>query len=174
MFERSLQNYGLRYPKFYGDGDSNGFNAVENVYEGVKVAKLKCIGHCQKHVGNRLRKLKKRVKGLGGQVKQKEGGKVIKTKVKASRRLTDALIDKLQKYFGIALWSSAETVPGSKKALLASLFHVMSSEGNNFHSYCPVGTNINVILSTNINVILSTKSTYRSLVLVYLLMSSRK
>ena len=86
-----------------------------------------------------MRKLKKRVKGLGGQAKQKEGGKVTKTKVKARSRQTDALIDKLQNYFGIALRSSAKTVPELKKALLASLFHVMSSEGNDFHSYCPVG-----------------------------------
>ena len=139
MFERSLQNYGLRYLKFYGDGDSKGFNTVESIYEGVKIAKLECIEHYQKRVGDRLRKLKKRVKGLGGQAKQKEGGKVTKTKVKARSRLTDALIDKLQNYFGIALRSSAKTVPELKKALLASLFHVMSSEGNDFHSYCPVG-----------------------------------
>ena len=31
IFERSLQNYGLRYLKFYDDGDSKGFNAVENI-----------------------------------------------------------------------------------------------------------------------------------------------
>ena len=36
----------------------------------------------------------------------------------------------------LELWGSAETVPELKKTLL---FHVMSSEGNNFHSYCPVG-----------------------------------
>ena len=131
--------YGLRYLKFYGDGDSKGFNAVESIYEGLKFAKLECIGHYQKHVGNRLRKLKKRVIGLGGQAKQKEGGKVTKTKVKARSRLTDALIDKLQNYFGFALRSSGKTVPELKKALPASLFHVMSSEGNDFHSYCPVG-----------------------------------
>ena len=93
----SLRNYGRRYLKFYCDGDSKGFNAVENIYEGVKVAKLECIGHCQKRVGNRLRKLKKRVKGLGGQAKQEEGGKVTKTRVKERRKLTDALIDKLHK-----------------------------------------------------------------------------
>ena len=139
MFERPLQNYGLRYLKFYGDGNSKGFNAVENISEGVKVAKLECKGHYQKRVGNRLRKLKKRVKGLRGQAKQKEGGMVTKTNVKARSRLTDALIDKLQNYFGIALRSSAKTVPELKKALLASLFHVMSSEGNNFHSYWSVG-----------------------------------
>ena len=139
MFERSSQNYGLRYLQFYDDGDSKGFNAVESIYGGVKVAKLECIGHYQKRVGNRLRKLKKGVKGLGGQAKQKEGGRVTKNKVKARSRLTDALIDKLQNYFGIALRSSAKTVPELKKAFLASLFHVMSSEGKNFHSYCPVG-----------------------------------
>ena len=40
MFEHSLQKYGLRYLKYYGDGDSKGFNAVESIYEGVKVARV--------------------------------------------------------------------------------------------------------------------------------------
>ena len=32
----------------------------------IKVQKLECVGHVQKRVGNRLRKLKEHVKGLGG------------------------------------------------------------------------------------------------------------
>ena len=63
-----------------------------------------------KMVGNRLRKLRLRVKGLGGKAKakkedkvqKKEEGKAKKTKEKAKSRLTDALIDRLQNYFGIA------------------------------------------------------------------------
>ena len=161
MFERSLQNYGLRYLKFYGDGDSKGFNAVESICEGVKVAKLECIGHYQKRVGNRLRKLRKRIKGLGGQAKQKEGGKVTKTKVKAKSRLTDALIDKLQNYFGIALQSSAKTVPELKKHFQPVYF--MSC-----HQRVIISTHIAQLVQTvgvNINVILSTKRTYISPVL---------
>ena len=112
---------------------------------GEKVVKYECIGHYQKRVGNRLRKLRLRVKGLGGKVKakkedkvqKKDEGKVKKTKEKAKSRLTDALIDRLQNYFGIALRSNVHTVPELKSALLASLFHVASCKGNNFLTYCP-------------------------------------
>ena len=37
---------------------------VEHIYEGNVVIKYECIGHYQKRVGNRLRKLKKQVSGL--------------------------------------------------------------------------------------------------------------
>ena len=91
IFKRSLENYGLRYLNYYGNGDSKSFQSVENVYEGAKVVKYKCIGHYQKRVGNRLRKLRLRVKGLGGKAKakkedkvqKKDAGKVKKSKEKA-------------------------------------------------------------------------------------------
>ena len=64
---KSLENYGLRYLNYYGDGDSKSFQSVENVYEGAKVVKCECIGHYyKKRDRNRLRKLCLRVKGLGG------------------------------------------------------------------------------------------------------------
>ena len=85
IFERSIEKRGVRYMSFYGDGDSKAYKEVENVYGEEKVTKYECIGHYQKRVGNRLRKLKKREKGL--------------------RELTEAIIDKLQNYFGIALRS---------------------------------------------------------------------
>ena len=55
-----------RYTKFLGDGDSKAFIYIEDAYKGKKVTKLECVGHGQKRVGNRARKLKKSVKGLGG------------------------------------------------------------------------------------------------------------
>ena len=87
IFKRSLENYGLRYLNYYGEGDSKSFPSVENVYEGAKVVKYECIGNYQKRVGNRLRKLRLRVKGLGGKamakkedrVQKKDEGKVKKT-----------------------------------------------------------------------------------------------
>ena len=48
IFKRSLENYGLRYLNYCGDGDSKSFQSVENVYEGAKVVKYECIGHYQK------------------------------------------------------------------------------------------------------------------------------
>ena len=60
IFERSIEKYSLRYTDFYGDGDRQSFSAVEKVYGDDKlVSKKECIGHYQKRVGNRLRKLRK-------------------------------------------------------------------------------------------------------------------
>ena len=86
IFERSVEIHGLFYTKFYGDGDSKSFTAVENIYGSDKpVVKFECIGQFQKRVGNRLRKLRKEKK-LG-----------------VTKRLTNSKIDILQNYFGIAL-----------------------------------------------------------------------
>jgi len=143
IFSRSIDNYGLRYTKFYGDGDSSSFQAVENVYSDVSIKKFECLGHYQKRVGHRLRNLRTRVKGLGGKGKTKVithktiDGKILKITKKAKGKLTDSMINLLQNYFGIALRSGAKTVSELKKSLLASLFHVASSEEGNYHTYCP-------------------------------------
>ena len=96
-------------------------------------------------MGNRLRKLPLRIKGLGGKGTRKKidlnvqnkDGKVIKSKHIAKSKLIDALIDMLHNYFGIALRSNAkyELKPELKQALLASMFHVASSQGENYHTY---------------------------------------
>ena len=88
IYNRRISKNGLGYVDIYGDGDTKSFNNIENTYPGIQVRKLECIGHIQKRVGNRLRKLKKSVKGLGG----KGGG-----------GLNDAMIDKLQNYYGISV-----------------------------------------------------------------------
>ena len=144
IFERSIEKSGLRYVSYYGDGDSKSFNAIENVYPGIKVKKFERTGHYQKRVGNRLRKLKLRVKGrvkgLVGRGKAKRvnhAGEIVKAKDILKSRLTDAMIDRLQNYFGIALRSNAKTVPELRNALLASFFHVASSTECNYHTYCP-------------------------------------
>ena len=86
IFSRSVQSYGLRYVKYFGDGDSSSFSAIENIYSSAVCKKYECLGHYQKRVGNRLRKLPQRVNGLGGKAKAKDvlhttaDGKVIKTK----------------------------------------------------------------------------------------------
>ena len=123
---------------YYGDGDSKSYDEVKHIYPGTIVQKFECIGHYQKRVGNRLRKLRIRTKRLGSknikvQTKDKGEGKV----TKAKSRLTDSVIDKLQNYFGIALRSNVGDLQKMQDAILASLFHVASSENNNFHVYCP-------------------------------------
>ena len=110
----------ISWSKFYDE--------VKHIYPGTIVQKFECIGHYQKRVGNRLRKLRIRTKGLGGknkkvQTKDKGKGKV----TKAKSRLTDSVIDKLQNYFGIALRSNVGDLQKMQDAILASLFHVASS-----------------------------------------------
>ena len=65
VFSRSFKNYGLRYTKYYGYDDSLSFSMVENIYQSTKIVKYE-------RVGNRLRKLCQRVKGLGGKDKTTE------------------------------------------------------------------------------------------------------
>ena len=55
----------------------------------------------------------------------------------AKSRLTDSVIDKLQNYIGIALRSKVGDVKEMQNAILASLFHVASSEDCDYHAYCP-------------------------------------
>ena len=142
IFERSVKKHGLRFTNFYGDGDSKSFKTVENVYPGISVETFECIGHYQKRVGNRLRKLRSKTKGLGGKNKTTKklnvtDGGVKKKKEVVKQRLTDVVIDKLQNYFGIALRSNIGNLKKMQDAILASMFHVASSEKDNYHTYCP-------------------------------------
>ncbi|GFY14297.1 uncharacterized protein TNCV_1020621 [Trichonephila clavipes] len=58
IFQRSIVKRGLKYAHYYGDGDSKSFISVKDTYGKDSVTKYECIGHVQKRVGARLRKLK--------------------------------------------------------------------------------------------------------------------
>ena len=62
-FKRSVETLKLRYENFIGDGNSKAFLEVVKAdpYDGFSVKKGECIGHIQKRVGSRLRKLNKRI-----------------------------------------------------------------------------------------------------------------
>ena len=123
VFQRSIEKHKLRYTEFLGDGDSKSYLSVKETYPGIEVKKLECVGHYQKRVGTRLRNLKKKEKGLGGRGK-----------------LTDAVIDRLQNFFGVAIRQNTGNLQQMKKSVLASLFHVASSNKNNWHfPHCPEG-----------------------------------
>ncbi|GBM75320.1 hypothetical protein AVEN_126693-1 [Araneus ventricosus] len=130
IFDRSKQCKRLKYTKYYGDGDSNGFNAVKDIYGPDSVEKLECIGHVQKRVGSRLRNLKKKQKGLGGKGK-----------------LTDKLIDKLQNYYGIAIRSNIGNLQNMQSAVIAAFYHCCSGKTNkcinNARKKATVGVSIN-------------------------------
>ena len=65
IFERSSVERAAHYTGYYGDGDSKAYSEVRNIYGDKKVETFECVGHYQKRVGTRLRKLKKDSKGLG-------------------------------------------------------------------------------------------------------------
>ena len=80
------------------------------------VNKYECVGHYQKRLGTRLRK-QKTTKGL--------------------KALTDAVINKLQKYFGMALRANTGgTVQKMADAIWSSFLHVSSNEKHKYHSLC--------------------------------------
>ena len=74
------------------------------------VKTYECVGHYQKRVGTRLRKLKKTTKGL--------------------KPLPDAVIDKLQNYFGMALRANT-TGTAQKWTMLSGQVSCMSLVTNN-------------------------------------------
>jgi hypothetical protein len=74
------------------DGDSNANNSVENVYTDGKVENLDCVGHMQKCMGKHLMNLKANTKG------KLDDGRTIGGK----GRLTEVMIKKRQKYYGLA------------------------------------------------------------------------
>ena len=65
LFKSSIQNRGLWYTNLIGDGDSKSYLEIvaNDPYSGMTVQKLEFVGHFQKHVGARLRKLKSENKG---------------------------------------------------------------------------------------------------------------
>ena len=44
-FSRSFKHYGLRYTKYYGDGDGLSFSMVENIYQNTKIVKYERVGN---------------------------------------------------------------------------------------------------------------------------------
>lgn len=123
IFERSCITRSLKYVDYYGDGDSQGYLAVKDVYGVDSVTKYECIGHIQKRVGSHLRKLKKSHKNLGGKGK-----------------LSDVMIDKIQNYYGIAIRSNTHNIDKMQSAVIAAFFHCCSSCQTPMHGQCPAGT----------------------------------
>ncbi|GFS63743.1 uncharacterized protein TNCV_1127811 [Trichonephila clavipes] len=122
IFQCSIVKRGLKYAHYYGDGDSKGFISVKDTYGKDSVTKYECIGHVQKRVGARLRKLKSKNKNLSGKGK-----------------LTDSFIDRLQNYYGIAVRSNVGNLSGLQQNVIAALFHCSSSVEKPMHGQCPIG-----------------------------------
>ena len=134
LFHRSIENPGLRYTEYLGDGDTSSFNRVkESKPYGAQciISKKECIGHIQKRVGSRLRKLKTQYRG-----QTLNDGKLLSGK----NRLNDKAIDTLQTYFGMAIRANTnKSLAEMQKAIMASFYHVVSTDERPEHSFCPIG-----------------------------------
>lgn len=133
IFERSLQTYNVRYEQYLGDGDSRAFkHIVESKPYGsdFTISKLECLGHVQKRMGSRLRTMKKKV----GTDKLSDG----KT-IGGRGRLTDALINKIQVYYGQAIRNNTDDLDRMKRAIWSIYFHLWSSNKKPRHGLCPKG-----------------------------------
>ena len=132
-FQSSVDNRKLRYTKLIGDGDSKTHASIltADPYPGIKVEKLECIGHIQKRVGSRLRKLCSTHKGPLSDGKGITG----------QGHLTEKLMNKLQNLYGIALRQNVDkTVHQLKFAVSAVLYHNTEFENSeNRHLFCPRG-----------------------------------
>ena len=96
------------------DNDSKSYTNVKNLYVGIEMETLDCVGHNQKRVGTRLRNLNKNVKRFG-----------------VWGRLTDATTDCLQNFVRVVMCQNGDNSKKMKSNLLASLVHVAPSNDNN-------------------------------------------
>lgn len=93
---------------------------------------MECVGHIQKRMGSRLRKLCKDMKGV-----KLSDNKIIRGK----GRLTDDTIDKLQNYYGLAIRRNVNSVESMTKDIWAIYFHKLSTDEEPQHGLCPDGEN---------------------------------
>ncbi|GFV52681.1 uncharacterized protein TNCV_2873521 [Trichonephila clavipes] len=118
-----------------GYGDTKTFNALsENKPYGDDhlIQKIECVGHVQKRMGTRLRKLK-----LVYSKKKLSDGKTIGGK----GRLTDSLIDKLAHYYGNAIRCNFTSVKEMRKAIWAVWGHSCSTDDEPMYWFCPTNPN---------------------------------
>lgn len=133
IFMRSEKKHSVKYCKFIGDGDAKTYKSVSEMQPygpDTPVVKYECVGHIQKRMGTRLRKLKADYKAT-----KLSDGKSIAGK----GRLTDSVIATLTSYYGNAIRANSSSVENMKQAVWAVWFHKSSTDDNPMHSLCPKG-----------------------------------
>ena len=138
IFSRSIEKRKLIYSTFVGDGDSSCFGRVKSkmveLYgDKYPVVKEECVGHVQKRLGTALRKYKLNVKSAGA--KMSDGGKV-----DGRGRLTEAVVDKMQKYYGNAIRDNSGDLQKMKDSIWAIFHHMIKDDSCSLeqqHKLCP-------------------------------------
>lgn len=131
MFRESETLHGIRYKYYLGDGDSSSYSTVvkaEPYGPDCPVVKKECIGHVQKRMGSRLRRLKKQ---MGKTVLS--DGKTIGGK----GRLSNEAIQDMQLYYGLAIRRNVTSLENMKTAIWAEYFHLISTNEHPTHVLCP-------------------------------------
>ena len=133
FFQLSVNKYNIRYAHYIGDSDTGSFKKVlESKPYGndLMPCKLEGVGHAQKRLGTRFRKLRDDMKG-----KKLDDGKGILGK----GRLTDKIINKMQNYCGMAISQNTlssqnndkeKALYSMKKSVLATLWHCTDMPDN--------------------------------------------
>ena len=133
FFQLSVNKYNIRYAHYIGDSDTGSFKKVlESKPYGndLMPCKLEGVGHAQKRLGTRFRKLRDDMKG-----KKLGDGKGILGK----GRLTDKIINKMQNYCGMAISQNTlssqnndkeKALYSMKKSVLATLWHCTDMPDN--------------------------------------------
>jgi hypothetical protein len=132
MFQRSQDKYDVRYKQYLGDGDSNAFKSVVEAQPygcNFEIEKLECVGHVQKRMGTRLRTYK-----LKNSKKKLPDGKTLGGR----GRLTNAMINEIQIYYGLAIRRNTKSIDDMKKAIWATYFHLGSTNDNPQHALCDI------------------------------------
>lgn len=140
MFRRSVEQYGVMYECYVGDGDSKTFKRLEESEpygEAVKIKKKACVLHVGKSIYRRGKEAKKNhakiKKALeaqkrealerGEEVPKKKKAQKSKQPVVKSLKFTEAQLSLLSSYFKKAVLTHPDSVPDMKNAILASLYH---------------------------------------------------
>ncbi|GFT50316.1 uncharacterized protein TNCV_1024391 [Trichonephila clavipes] len=112
------------------EGYSAFTSIVENKVYGnhCSVEKLECIGHVMKRMGTRLRRLKTKMRGQ----KLSDGKPLC-----GRNRLTEAEIDRLQAYYGLAIRRNLSSVKDMQQAIWAIFLHKLSTDEKPQHGFCP-------------------------------------
>lgn len=124
MFLRFEEEFGVKYTNYIGDGVSKTFKAFLDLQlygEDIILKKSKCVGYVKKRMGTQLRNIKK-VKKLGSKGK-----------------LTNTLITKLMKYYGLTIKRHPDSMSEIKKAVMTTYYHMCSTDENPQYQYYSLG-----------------------------------
>jgi hypothetical protein len=116
IFNLSLHTRGVGDTKYLGDGDCKAYQRVvagKPYGPNIAVTKLECIGHMQKRIGTRLKRL----------VSERTGKKLHDNKTVGGKgRPTQSQIHKLQNFYGLAIRRNVNNLEVMKRAVWATFF----------------------------------------------------